>query len=223
LATMHYVLLNLCKVCAPFMPFVSEEIYQKLKGNKESVHLEDWPEVAVELINTRLLEQMESARKIIEQALAVRAKAGIKIRQPLSRLYITKKSLPEELFFLIKDEVNIKDIELADKFPLGKNFETGANENYKVCLDLEISENLKLEGHARELVRQINFLRKERGLSINDLIELSYKTKSKALKKTLEKFGEEIKANTLTKKLVDDQGREELEINGEKILITIRK
>jgi len=223
LATMHYVLLNLCKVCAPFMPFVSEEIYQKLKGNKESVHLEDWPEVAVELINTRLLEQMESARKIIEQALAVRAKAGIKIRQPLSRLYITKKLLPEELFFLIKDEVNVKDIELADKFPSGKNFETGADENYKVCLDLEISENLKLEGHARELVRQINFLRKERGLSINDLIELSYKTKSKALKKTLEKFGEEIKVNTLTKKLIEDQGKEELEINGEKILITIRK
>ncbi|HDQ22958.1 MAG TPA: isoleucine--tRNA ligase [Candidatus Uhrbacteria bacterium] len=223
LATMHYVLLNLCKVCAPFMPFVSEEIYQKLKGNKESVHLEDWPEVAVELINTRLLEQMESARKIIEQALAVRAKAGIKIRRPLSRLYITKKSLPEELFFLIKDEVNVKNIELTDKFPSDKNFETGADENYKVCLDLEISEDLKLEGHARELVRQINFLRKEKGLSINDLIELSYKTKSKTLKKTLEKFGEEIKANTLTKKLIEDQGKEGLEINGEKILITIRK
>ena len=93
----------------------------ELKGDKESVHLEDCPEVASELIDTKLLEQMEATRKIIEQALAVRAEAGIKVRQPLAKLYISKKSLPQELYILIKAEVNVKKVEVGDKLPQGKN------------------------------------------------------------------------------------------------------
>jgi len=223
LATTNYVLLNLSKLCAPFVPFIAEEIYQELNGEKESVHLENWPAVSAELIDTKLLEQMETARKIIEQALAVRAAAGIKVRQPLNKLYITKKSLAEELFFLIKDEVNVKEVEMVDKFPSGDNFKVGADENYKVCLDIEIDKDLQLQGNARELIRQINAQRKELGLSISDLVKISYETKSSELKETLAKFGEEIKANTLTKELVEGKGKEELEINGEKILISIKK
>jgi len=223
LAAMHYVLLNLCKVCAPFMPFVSDEIYQKLKGVKESVHLEDWPEPAVELIDLQLLEQMDVVRKIIEQSLALRAEAGIKIRQPLAKLYITKKSLPEDLYFLIKDEVNVKEIAVADEFPKGDNFKIGTDENYKVCLDITIDENLKLEGNARELIRQINAKRKEMGLSIGDMVEVVYKTKSDEMKVTMAKFSAELKVATLTKKLSEGNAREELSINGEKIFISIKK
>jgi len=223
LATTSYVLLNLSKLCAPFVPFIAEEIYQELNGEKESVHLENWPAVSAELIDTKLLEQMEIVRKLIEQALAVRAAAGIKVRQPLNKLYITKKSLAEELFFLIKDEVNVKEVEMVDKFPSGDNFKVGADENYKVCLDIEIDKDLQLQGNARELIRQINAQRKDLGLSISDLVKISYETKSSELKETLAKFGEEIKANTLTKELVEGKGKEELEINGEKILISIKK
>ncbi|MFA5189013.1 MAG: isoleucine--tRNA ligase [Patescibacteria group bacterium] len=223
LATTHYVLLNLSKICAPFMPFLAEEIYQELEGGKESVHLEDWPKAAADLIDSKLIENMETVRKIIEQALAVRAAAVIKVRQPLNKLYITKKSLPEELYFLIKDEVNVKGIELVDNLPEGKNLKIGADQNYKVCLDIELDKNLQLEGNARELIRQINAQRKEMGLSIGDLVEVVYETKSEALKETLAKFGDEIKANTLTKELVEGKGKEELEINGEKIKIEIIK
>ena len=223
LATAHYVLLNLSKLCAPFLPFLAEEIYKELGGKEESVHLEKWPEVAAELIDSKLLEQMEMVRKIIEQAFAVRAQAGIKVRQPLNKLYITKKSLPEDLYFLIKDEVNVKEIEMIEKLPVGENLKIGADENYKVCLDIELDKNLQLEGNARELIRQINAQRKDLGLSISDLVEISYETKSEALKETLVKFGNEIKANTLTKELVEGKGKEELEINGEKIKIEIKK
>src|SRR4030042_2415145 len=136
LATIYYILLNLSKICAPFMPFISEELYGKLGGSKESIHLEDWPEIAADLIDNKLLEQMETARKLIEQALSVRAAAGIKVRQPFSKLYIINNSLAEELFFLIKDEVNVKDLEVVDQLPQGENYKIGADENYKVCLDI---------------------------------------------------------------------------------------
>jgi isoleucyl-tRNA synthetase len=223
LSTMKYVLTNLCKVSAPFLPFVSEDIYRKLKSEKDSVHLEDWPEIAAELIDTKLLEQMEIVRKIIEQALAVRAEAGIKIRQPLGRLYITKKSLPEDLFYLIKDEVNVKEIIVSDEFPEGENFKIGADENTKVCLEITMTEPLKLEGYARELIRNINALRKKQNLSINDLVVVNYQTDSAELKKTINEFDHEIKNSTLTKEFVEGQAETEFDINGQKISITINK
>jgi len=223
LATMHYVLVNLTKICAPFMPFISDEIYQKLTTSKESVHLEDWPAVAAELIDKKLLEQMEAVRKIIEQSLSVRAEVGIKVRQPLGKLYITKKSISEELHFLIKDEVNVKEIEVVAELPKGKKYKIGADENYKVVLDTEINEDLKLEGHARELIRQINSLRKKSGLTVGDLVDIDYKTDSKELKKVIEKHGDEIKANTLTKELIEGTGESEIDINDQKIFISLKK
>lgn len=223
LATMNYLLLNLSKICAPFMPFIAEELYGKLGCPHESVHLEDWPEVAADLIDTKLIEQMATARKIIEQALSVRAAVGIKVRQPLGKLYITKKSLPEELFYLIKDEVNVKEIEVVADLPQGDNFKIGADENFKVCLDVAMTEDLKLEGNSRELIRQINSKRKEMGLSIGDMVDVTYETKSKELKDTLAKFGEEIKTATLTQKLSEGEGEIELLINNEKINISIIK
>jgi len=99
----------------------------------------------------------------------------------------------------------------------------GADENYKVCLDIAMTEDLKLEGNARELIRQINSQRKEMGLSIGDMVEVVYETKSKELKETLAKFGEEIKAATLTKKLSEGSGKVELDVNGGKITIGINK
>jgi isoleucyl-tRNA synthetase len=223
-----HVLMQLAKAMAPVAPFISEMIWQKLSGNDfknpdASIHLEKWPEFSVDLIDLKLIEQMETARKIIEQALSVRASAGIKVRQPLGKLYITKKSLPEELFYLIKDDVNVKEIEVVDNLPTGDNLKIGADETYKVCLDITMTEDLKLEGNARELIRQINAQRKEMGLSIGDMVEVTYETKSKELKETLVKFGDEIKTATLTKKLSEGKGDVELEINGEKINISIIK
>lgn len=223
LTTMYYVLVNLCKVAAPFLPFVSDDIYRKLTDNKESVHLEDWPEVAAELIDTKLIEQMDMARKIIEQALAVRADAGVKIRQPLGTLYITKKSIPEELYFLIKDEVNVKEIKVVDDLPQGDNYHLGADEQAKVCLDTNLTEELKLEGHARELIRNINALRKKQGLSLGDLVTVNYQTDSKELKQTINKLGDEIKNSTLTKELIEAEGGHDFEINGQEISIKINK
>ena len=74
-------------------------------------------------------------------------------------------------------------------------------------MDTEINQDLKLEGYARELIRQINALRKKMDLSVGDLVEVVYQTKSKELKEVLKKLAEEIKANTLTKELIEGQAK----------------
>ena len=88
--TLYYILLNLAKLAAPFIPFISEEIYLNLKKSSlpESVHLCDWPAADKKTINKNLEEKMVLARQIVALALAERAGAGIKVRQPLASLLI---------------------------------------------------------------------------------------------------------------------------------------
>ena len=104
--TLHYVLAELSKLMAPFTPFVAEEIYKNLTG-KESVHLADFPAADEKLIDEDLNEKMQLARRFVKLGLAARAKAGIKVRQPLSELKINE-DVGKELGELIKEEVNVK-------------------------------------------------------------------------------------------------------------------
>ena len=84
LATMREVLNELSKLIAPVMPFMAEAIYSGVgRGEKESVHLEEWPSLQWNLLDKKLLEEMEEVRKIVSLGLEARAKAGIKVRQPL--------------------------------------------------------------------------------------------------------------------------------------------
>ena len=155
ISTFYYVLLNLVKLIAPIMPFFSEEIYQGLKQEDmpESVHLFDWPKSDKEKIDKGLEEKMRQMREIVTQSLALRAEAGIKNRQPLASLQI-KNKLEKDLLELIKEEVNVK------KITFGK----------EIKLDTKITKELKKEGKYRELVRNINKIRKEIGLIPKDKV-----------------------------------------------------
>ena len=143
--TLALVLQTVSKLTAPFIPFLSEEIY---KGNKNSVHLEDWPKANVKLINKKLNQKMIRVREIVALALAERAKTGIKVRQPLASLLIPDK-IDKELSELIKDEVNVKKIIFSNT----------------LILDTKITPELKKEGKKREIIRNIRDLRKEIGVS----------------------------------------------------------
>ncbi|MBU2545209.1 isoleucine--tRNA ligase [Patescibacteria group bacterium] len=151
--TFYYILLNLSKLIAPIMPFFSEEMYSNLKTKDmpESVHLCDWPKV--DKTNDKLEEKMRQVRNIVTLALAERAELGIKVRQPLSELTI-KDKLDKDLLELIKDEVNVK------KVSVGK----------KIKLDIKITEELKKEGEYREMIRNVNKIRKEMGLTPKDIV-----------------------------------------------------
>jgi len=154
--TLYYILLNLAKVIAPVMPFFAEEMYQSLKTEEmpESIHLFAWLKAGK--TDKDLEEKMAKTREAAALALAKRAEAGIKVRQPLQELRITNEELKEEkeMLDLIKEEVNVKEITFGQKLEL----------------KTEITEELKREGEFRELVRNINGARKELGLTPNDLV-----------------------------------------------------
>jgi isoleucyl-tRNA synthetase len=174
LITFRFILATLAKVLAPFIPFMAEKIYQETGREKESVHLEDWPEFDESLINQGLLAEMAQARKIVELIHALRAEAKIKVRQPLAEVEIKGIRLSPEILSLVLEEVNVKKGTFLDEIKQKEGWLSKNEEGITVNLSLELSEELKKEGFLRELVRQINDLRKEAGLSIQDRVQLFF-------------------------------------------------
>ncbi len=188
--TFYATLLNLARVIAPFMPFLAEEIYQSLAtegGLKESVHLEDWPTTQMTAVDdVVLLSDMLETRRIVSLALEARAKAGIKVRQPLAKLVVKTISLQDkkDCLDLIIDEVNVKEV----------TFDPEILE--EVVLDTDITPQLREEGNFRELVRFIQEMRKKSGLKPGDLAVLSVSADS-AGEKFFNKFDMQIKKAAL--------------------------
>ena len=166
-STLYYVLVYLSKIMAPFVPFLSEELYQKMTGagtpgseEVESVHLLDWPEAG--LINEEVLTDMNRTREIITEGLSIRMNKSeteeqIKVRQPLAKFTYAGDKLPEFYEQIIADEVNVKTVE-NDK---------------ETTLDKTLTPELKAEGFVRELIRQVQAARKKAGLNVDDRIKLS--------------------------------------------------
>ena len=113
--TTYDVLLALTKLIAPITPFLAEEIYQKLTGAK-TVHTQILPEVDESLIDTKLEADMDLVRKIVNLGRASREKESIKVRQPLSKIIVdgSYKERLEKLLPLIKEELNIKEVDFED-------------------------------------------------------------------------------------------------------------
>jgi isoleucyl-tRNA synthetase len=156
--TLRAVLFALAKLTAPFVPFLSEEIHEHLNfGPGKSVHLTDWPEAEKKAIDKKLNLEMEKARGVVASALAERAKAGIKVRQPLQKLEVPQK-VADSLLGLIKEEVNVKQV------VIGRSLK----------LDTEITPELKEEGLVREIVRNVQEARKKARLKPKDEISVTY-------------------------------------------------
>ncbi|HAS81064.1 MAG: Isoleucine-tRNA ligase [Candidatus Nomurabacteria bacterium GW2011_GWE1_32_28] len=181
--TLYFVLKNLSKIMAPFTPFAADDIWLKLKNEKdiESIHLAEWPKSSKTVFDifsngkNKILEEMKKVREIVTLGFEARQKAGIKVRQPLAKIQIKNHTLDKEYDELIKDELNIKEIKE------NKNIERG------VLLDIEITEELKEEGCYREFVRSVQDMRKNIGLTPSDVISLFIETNDKG-KKLIQKF-----------------------------------
>jgi isoleucyl-tRNA synthetase len=201
--TLHYVLVQLAHVLAPFTPFLAEELYQKLTGG-ESVHLRDWPVAGH--VDELILQYMADVRRGIEQGLAQRAAARLKVRQPLAEATVYMTRVPEDssgvlaAYFaqIVSEELNVKETQLLENIAKDGKF-------HDTKLDLEITPALKREGMAREVIRNIQSERKSAGLDVDDRIHLSLSTTDDELRKAIEEHEEVIKAETLAKKLVFDQ------------------
>ena len=125
--TLYRVLVTLCQVAAPFVPFITENMYQNLVVSldwdaKESVHLNMWPEYHVQEVDKKLEEEMELAYNLVKLGRSARNSANIKNRQPLSKMLISEKAIPEYYGDIIKDELNIKEVVLGADLSKYVNF-----------------------------------------------------------------------------------------------------
>ncbi len=194
--TLYWVLVNYCKLLAPFAPFITEEIWQNLvlavnKRSEKSIHFSNWPKAAEKMIHNELEEKMAIVKEVVELGLSKRAKAGIKVRQPLSRLSIEMPvELRQNLLDVVAEEINVKKVLLKK----GKKL--------AVFLDTKITPELKKEGLARELVRQIQEMRKKANFNVDERIKTYVLTSNKEILEAIKKFKDYIKKETLSKELI---------------------
>lgn len=204
LATTRFVLLELIKYMAPFTPFFAEDIYQKIKlnNNVESVHLCAWPEAGD--IDVNLLEQMQKVREVVTQALELRQQAGVKVRQPLSSLFVPG-DFSEDLLNIIAEEVNVKKVV------------SGGSE---IKLDTTITTELKNEGIARDIIRGIQDARKTENLSPSEKIKLVICV-SEDVKKVINSFDAMIKTPTQVEEIQYSENKQTYPISLDSGEITI--
>jgi isoleucyl-tRNA synthetase len=206
--TLYETLRTVCQLMAPFAPFASDAMYRNL-SNGESVHLSDFPEPPP-YHDAQVEADMTRARHAVEAGLAARDAARIKVRQPLASIALPGEPLPEDIAQIVREELNVKQLAF------------GAQE---VRLDTEITQELRLEGLAREVVRAIQDRRKKAGLNVEDRIHTRYEADG-MLVRAVEKHGDYIKTETLSVTLEpgrsDDFEGDQQMLEGEQIWIGIK-
>lgn len=205
--TLHYVLVRLAYLLAPFTPFLADELYEKLTGDTESIHLKDW--LPAGKINQLVMDDMEKVREYVNEGLGLRAKAQLKVRQPLAS--ITVPSLGEHIDFepILMDELNVKAVKIGKE----------------VMIDETITPELKREGLMREVIRFVQNARKDAGLNVDDRIHLSLQTTNDELQTAIKEHSETIAAETLASKLaeVKDGFTANVKVEGSSLTITLKK
>jgi len=157
--TLKYVLENLSKSIAPILPFSAEMLYKTL-GNKNSVHLENWPDHSKKLMDENLEIEMLRTREVVSIALRERDVQKLPLKQPLSEIKIQGYDIPKKYEEIILDELNVKKVNLVK------------SEEKKIELNTKITPELEAEGIAREIARFIQNERKNAGLIKEDRIAL---------------------------------------------------
>ena len=261
--TLYTILLNLSKILAPLMPFVSEYIFKNLtKG--ESVHLTDFPSLENINVDDELVADMDFVQELCSAGKFIREEKNLRNRLPLSSLTLIGATLSPAYQEIVKDELNVKQIKFDDNLSayadkklylytpllgktLGKDmgsvmaaykqnnwslnkdgtlniaglnlspdlFEVRldmkegvaglafAENKAVVTLDTTLTPELKREGMARDFVRMVQTLRKEKDFNISDRIELCWKTESAELAKALEENGAYISQQVLAVKTLN--------------------
>ncbi|MBD3270189.1 isoleucine--tRNA ligase [Candidatus Peregrinibacteria bacterium] len=287
--TLYTVLVKFSKILAPFMPFLSEEIYTNLT-NQESVHLSDWPEFEESAIDRELNIKTNVIRTIVTLGHSVRDKAKIKVRQPLSKVRIAlpdniDKSIINIYREIIAEELNVKEVEylndiqgivsvvvmpnakvlgpkygkdvqeiirkakngefeivdekikigdyelLEGEYEIGYESEAGVDaENLNgitVILDTEVTEELMMEGFARDIVRTIQELRKDADYNVSDRIILNIRAEGK-IEEAVTKFADYIARETLANELQQSGDLEWdkekiIELEGQKVVVAVKR
>jgi isoleucyl-tRNA synthetase len=181
-------------------------LYQKLTGG-ESVHLLDWPKSGH--VNELVVQDMETVRDYVNQALSIRAKERLKIRQPLAS--VTVPSLGEFVDFadILTEELNVKLVK----------------QGKELALDLTLTDELKREGLMREVIRHVQNARKQAGLNVDDHITLHLETESSELRAAIDEHRAVIAAETLADEITEstDGYRVNVKVEGDVLTIALAR
>lgn len=213
---LYYVLLELCKLLAPFTPFMAEDIFSKLQDSKQSVHLQKFPSVVRELRFVTIEKQMDTVREVVTEGLRLRAQNQLKVRQPLASAQIKcNHKLSLELQEIIAEELNVKQVN------------TKSGQKVVVELDTKLTQELEYEGLAREVIRNVQQARKEAGLDVENRISLNLFSDSKELQNAIKQFEKLIATEVLATQLSINQEKLEFEkevgIDGNQLKISLQK
>ena len=222
--TLHYVLVRLSYMLAPFTPFLAEELHHNLTGDNESIHLKDW--LPAGEIDNSMLRDMNALRTAVNDGLSKRASEGIKVRQPLASVKLintisqdTPAEVAQFLIDIAKDELNVKSIEIVTA-------SESESVQPSVVYDLTITPELKREGLMREIVRHVQSARKQAGLQIDDRIVLSISSDDSEISQAVDAFADVIKAETLAVELnsvVNESEKYDAKIEGKLVEISLKK
>ena len=222
--TLHYVLVRLSYMLAPFTPFLAEELYHNLTGDNESIHLKDW--LPAGEIDNSMLRDMNALRTAVNDGLSKRASEGIKVRQPLASVKLintisqdTPAEVAQFLIDIAKDELNVKSVEIVTD-------SESESAQPSVVYDLTITPELKREGLMREIVRHVQSARKQAGLQIDDRIVLSISSDDSEISQAVDAFADVIKSETLAVELnsvVNESEKYDAKIEGKLVKISLKK
>ena len=207
--TLHYVLSYLALILAPFVPFLTEELWGKMVSDG-SVHLKDWPEAGE--IDESLLAEMAEVRGYVNEALALRAKNGIKIRQPLASVKVPRNAKSFDFTPILMEELNVKNVDFGGE---GVEF------------DFELTPELRAEGLMREIIRHIQTARKKAGLNVDDRIELNFISENTEALDSFKKFEQEISKEVLARKAEISENEldfvQVVKVEGSEVKISLKK
>ncbi len=296
--TLYNALITYTKIMAPIIPFISEEIYKNLSNESESIHLSSFPTYNKENTDLSVIKEIDDIINIVNLSRSARNKANIKVRQPLSNLFIYSTDNISDTIkrneIQIKEELNIKEISIVDdvssilsykikpNFALlsekygsdmkmiisainqsdqnslmnqlasnnkidlnieNKNFEIledelivdeipkdnlciNGNRDFKVGLNINITEELKMEGIVRDLIRQVQNLRKKSNLNVSDRIIFALSCNQK-IHDSISKFKDYFMNETLIESFSEDienlDFKEDFKIDDMKVSISISK
>jgi len=237
--TLYQCLVTLAKLLAPLTPFVAEELYQNLvkpfdKDAPESIHLTDYPQADLNQVDEKLSAAVNVVLKVTSLGRAARAKANLKVRQPLAKVLVkvrteAEKESLEQMASQVLDELNVKGLSFVESLPVEKHPDWPVVEEggLMVVIDTDISQELLDEGLARELVHRIQTLRKQAGFDIADYIETYYEG-GPSVQRVMEKFAQYVKQETLSRKLVEGKPPEgafskSQVIDGNKVNLAVKR
>jgi len=210
-ATLHYVLMRIAQLLAPWSPFVADKLWRELTVGMDvsaSVHESDWPKAGE--IDGEMLSLMADAREAINVGLSLRAQAAIKVRQPLASATVNASLRPLES--IVVEELNVKAVSYVDEPTVG--------------MDLELTPELRREGMMRDIVRHVQSLRKQSGLNVEDRIELAFTNVNPELTQAIEEYQDVIKTETLAKNLNFSKefiNKAIVKVDGSELTISLQK